>query len=609
MELLSGWKTEFVNDGHTFMVLTKESGLHSADLSHIQCNMLASAHVPGLLELHVKEMDYKASLHYGISGLRMLAQGMKGEKIAMTDYYGLLLQAVSILDNCKLYMLKMSNFILDEKYIFYRDSLIGGRIYFTYLPLQDGGLNVASNEAERFLAFAMRLVTCVSSLEGIGIQRLVDFCGSGQFSYGALRTLLLELLEGRTGLAEVRDSPQDLQSSLSNPSRERDQRKIIGERGREAGGDRSNGNSGPAYMKIQGNSPAAGGRLKKPFQEDQRFAAAGRISSSTSIQEQEALPDSEHFPSKIRTYLCLGAALAASLVWKFLYLDRPGTVQLWISTALTVVIIAGAFGMVTGRLRIPFFKQETDSEELEAEDSSSRGNFSSAKVNWNEIFSGESLESHQHNVVSRQSVEDEPLIPPRQPIIRKNAEYEAEAKWRWNDAFLSSEKSSSLLGAAAGSERYEPNVEQVMDDRSLSESYYAELGGRTQLLSSRREATVLLGKDSLIEERGSVNGSLSRPSRYLERREGEHGIPERIELKPGSFIIGRSGEVAQYVETTVGVSRAHVEIMLQEDSCGLKDLGSKNGTLLRGEPMVPYKDYQLKPGDEFTIAAAIYKLC
>ncbi|WP_054956482.1 FHA domain-containing protein [Paenibacillus dakarensis] len=38
----------------------------------------------------------------------------------------------------------------------------------------------------------------------------------------------------------------------------------------------------------------------------------------------------------------------------------------------------------------------------------------------------------------------------------------------------------------------------------------------------------------------------------------------------------------------------------------IKDLGSKNGTILKGEPMVPYKEYPLQEGDVFQIAGSKY---
>lgn len=91
-------------------------------------------------------------------------------------------------------------------------------------------------------------------------------------------------------------------------------------------------------------------------------------------------------------------------------------------------------------------------------------------------------------------------------------------------------------------------------------------------------------------------------------RESEGGrAAERIELRQQHFVIGRSEEVSQYVERSVGTSRAHVELSRSEDGRFLiKDLGSKNGTRLKGEEMVPYKEYPLQDGDTFVIVKGRY---
>lgn len=83
---------------------------------------------------------------------------------------------------------------------------------------------------------------------------------------------------------------------------------------------------------------------------------------------------------------------------------------------------------------------------------------------------------------------------------------------------------------------------------------------------------------------------------------------ERIPLPKGSFIIGRSEDLAQYVEKEAGVSRAHVELMIRENGCCIKDLGSRNGTKLNGELLAPYKDYPLEPGESFSIAEITFQL-
>lgn len=92
---------------------------------------------------------------------------------------------------------------------------------------------------------------------------------------------------------------------------------------------------------------------------------------------------------------------------------------------------------------------------------------------------------------------------------------------------------------------------------------------------------------------------------YLERS-GEDGEMEKITLNRTSFIIGRSADVAQYIEHGEGASRVHAEILRSARGYVLKDLDSRNGTRFKGEPMIPYKEYPLKDGDNFRIVNGNY---
>ena len=61
------------------------------------------------------------------------------------------------------------------------------------------------------------------------------------------------------------------------------------------------------------------------------------------------------------------------------------------------------------------------------------------------------------------------------------------------------------------------------------------------------------------------------------------GVEHReIELAEGENILGRDSGVAVWIDETA-VSRHHARIVVVEGSATLEDLGSKNGTYLRGE--------------------------
>ena len=108
-------------------------------------------------------------------------------------------------------------------------------------------------------------------------------------------------------------------------------------------------------------------------------------------------------------------------------------------------------------------------------------------------------------------------------------------------------------------------------------------------LLSESDDTVLLGEDSDEEE----NLEVSNPFLEVEREDGF----EQIELAETHFTIGRNDEAVVYVEDSVGVSRVHAEFVRIENSYGVKDLGSKNGTKLNGEALVPYL-FHARNGEE-----------
>jgi hypothetical protein len=84
------------------------------------------------------------------------------------------------------------------------------------------------------------------------------------------------------------------------------------------------------------------------------------------------------------------------------------------------------------------------------------------------------------------------------------------------------------------------------------------------------------------------------------------GIDSRIPLQGNSLVIGRSTEASQHVDETMGISRAHVELVRVTEHWNVKDLGSRNGSKLNDKPMVPYELYSLQSGDCLSLGKSEY---
>ena len=78
-----------------------------------------------------------------------------------------------------------------------------------------------------------------------------------------------------------------------------------------------------------------------------------------------------------------------------------------------------------------------------------------------------------------------------------------------------------------------------------------------------------------------------------------------IALVAGENLIGRDHSAVVWINDE-SVSRRHARILVSEDAARLEDLGSKNGTFLRGRAVT--RPTRLQDGDEFTLGEVVAPL-
>jgi hypothetical protein len=173
-------------------------------------------------------------------------------------------------------------------------------------------------------------------------------------------------------------------------------------------------------------------------------------------------------------------------------------------------------------------------------------------------------------------------------VFKKNRrEYEEHARLMGN---WSSE--GTLVGDQVMSE---PNSKIHIQD------YYRNLHQHTTLLSAApNNATVFLG--------GGGAGAAPFIIRAAMIEVSKEGITQHIPIKGNTFMIGRGETDADYAENEAGISRLHAEIYKAVEGYGVKDLGSKNGTYLNEEQLVPYQCYPVKQGDTIRIVRTEFRL-
>ncbi|AJS61590.1 DUF6382 domain-containing protein [Paenibacillus sp. IHBB 10380] len=579
---------DFIHNGGTYMVLGGVEGFPSSHIIRVQTNMISAARIPHHLTLRLKELDFKVVLQYDITDKKMLSHLLKSEKLNMAEYYGLLLQIVSTLEESKLYMLQPDKYKLNEDYIFVEGTLQIGSLYLTYVPV----LNMESVSVGASLSHLItRLMTAVSALQGNGVQRLLQYVADDGFTLLGLRRMLLNLLaeDGEQSVSHEQRRINSPPRVSTHPSIESHSQRFAVDREIHTASNQIDDDR--LVMNQLERRPVKNGVELSHHQ--MKMPSSTRMNES---DESEMEEDSER-NSAIRTYLMVGYMLVSALLWKFLYMNNPSKLMLFVSIVLTV-----SLGILTwmgwrGKLHL---RSGADQEEplhhsLSMFDSGELVDSSPVKKH-NTPFQVERLTGFFSG-------------SPKEKGKNKLKEQER------NEMKLLREKWTFPESPNLGSKEplWEPEPKHVTSFHKDDEegNYYAQLGHRTEMLSSSRtQATVLLKPEISIDKVNSLKSP--QPCSYLERREEGQDVPEGrplevIELHCPHFIIGRSTDVAQFVEEMPGTSRAHVELSrVSGGGYVIKDLGSKNGTILNKQSMVSYKEYTLQDGDVFTIVRGEY---
>lgn len=115
------------------LIVTKESDLRNNELAEIQSKMLSTNYIPRLIPLEIEEQDFKVKLRYNISGKQSLRAFYESNNFTPKQYYQIIYNIVSIIDDSNIYMLNKQNYLLLSDLIFVgQDSY---DIHLIYLPL------------------------------------------------------------------------------------------------------------------------------------------------------------------------------------------------------------------------------------------------------------------------------------------------------------------------------------------------------------------------------------------------------------------------------------------------------------------------------------------
>lgn len=266
--------------------------------------------------------------------------------------------------------------------------------------------------------------------------------------------------------------------------------------------------------------------------------------SSIHLNQDQRVECSRRYPNKYRTYFLFSGVLALVAIWKFIYFSFSEMEgSIYLCAGLSIEVM----------VLIYLVWRSFD--------------FSSLGQRWlhrrNDLHAPSAVSSHTSADRSEHSLGLMDLHPP--PV------------------FTAEKLGSHLnLDDEADATRYSPAVVDLLETRQS------------------HEHTVVL--------QPSAVGSSPVPSQipFIERANPKQGTTERIRIDVSHFVIGRSEDIAHCIDSSPGVSRAHAEIFAAEGGYCIKDLGSRNGTQLQDERLVPYTPYTLADGARFRIAAMEY---
>jgi Domain of unknown function (DUF6382)/FHA domain len=623
-----GYRSDFIHEGKMRMLLTREPAVHSNDLDTYQVNMLRFNEVPHLLPIEIREVDFEVTFLYDISGKKMLEQVLRSLQITAIQYFEWMFQLVNVLEGCCAYMLHPNQILLHERFIYVDGYSWSSSLYTAYIPTEEPLHPQAGLEGLKRLGIL--LSSHVSHWDGDGFQRVVQLLSQEGTTLADVRGLLQSLIVGTASGASANRN-QSGRGQFFPGSGERDERKskqqaAYGQAGLHNEQGKNDGNlMAEPFAEVQKRMPVtSAGSISNPTMD--RYDREHSNHSGTDAANEAITP----ITKKYTLVTSVVVIAAAGLGWKFGYMSQPTSEVFTYTVIWNIAVIALGAMFLTG---IPSmwwskrFSRKKDSR-VSADEQDSQPGSSHGWNNPNRLPDFLSMElshlphptdamgAHSNNAKGGQQ---------HQEFVASSPTWTGESSGGYMNgqiaphAAVSSTDIAGIgqqqrIGIPASASQLGPqSFDNELRSRSVdgtsqapimstADRYYAALTEHTVILNpSSADATVMLGE---MEEQGE--GSQQEP--YLQQLD-EAGITVvgTHPIRGFPFIIGRAEQGVSHRNDSMGVSKHHCELIpTSEGNLELRDLGSRNGTELQGELLIPYKLYPLKDGDKLAVARSQY---
>jgi len=594
--------------GH-YMVVAGKQPIRPKDCDEFQLRMLRAGEVPGLLKLEAAVLDGEVSFRCKLDGTRMLSALMKAGKWTVTEWLTVLHRLAEILEECRLYMLDEDRICLEDDWIFVGAGW--GDLRLVYLPL----LWERPPMAERLRLLLTRWILHVKEPDSRLLQQMLELLSSPDLKPAALRSFARKhLLE--MSLADEGERMRGISGSAADeagewkPARAAENGSVApsaGGAGAAFAAHTGMGRGNADSLWLASGASSAGrvgdGQARLDGKTAGDGASPGTDSDGFRTWRWGRLfrPDASPSPGALNGGSAFGAVPSESSVppvGNSLKGDPASNPSSVLHQASSPVWPQGD-GFAPPEADIapeePFSAGEEDGQDKRFRQRSKIwlicASAALAAVGWRWgyaehpgirgliLSAGVTLIAAAGAVLVwwRLARHDRPW-PPWAGNDTPPAEAEPARPYGAGQEFIHREKGIFRALAEAGRRRMDPM------DTVLGE----EWDERTQQLSEEKKETQS-GKGACL---------------LWETAPGTPLIP----LTADSFLIGRSREACSHVDNTQGVSRVHLELLRTADGWTARDLGSRNGTKLNGEPMAAYAAYPLKPDDCLDLAGSRYRL-
>ncbi|MCJ7840234.1 FHA domain-containing protein [Lederbergia sp. NSJ-179] len=553
MQEIYGIEYDFHSKNGHYLKFFRKQGeqLSEEQLIPLHIRMMESNQIPHLLSLSVEELDFQVRLFYDITSKRNITTYLKNHRITSFDFYQLFIQIITTLEQSKLYMLNEEHYILQEDFIYIGKEIRD--LSLTYLPIKM--IDKQASTLEELKKLIARIVNQVESLQGSEKKHIEQYIADPAFSLVGLKELLLEL-------QQLRPYPQQ-QGNYGQPYQ--DQMFV--------------GNQQP-YPSIHSNDPQ---QMNSQEQQTQAQVQTNQVVSESvkkkskkksKTKKKQNFLDTLNLTQRQKVYIFVLGLLSLVIVWK-VFEAIPNQIMLIVSGILTVLIVTVMLIFILYRP-----KQLVDNS---GEEEAAAARDAQGSMNGNPFQQQMAYGTQQQPVYGTQ----------------QNQRYTTTYGQSQETAMPKSQ--SPVQGTAS---KFDPQEKAIDGGTTVVQKAVEDFPAQP---SFSLDTNLLVDNDDtvLLEEEDNSDSYEQQQQKALLEIE-RNGITETIPLSGTHFTIGRNESTVTYVEESVGVSRVHLEIVKMDDHYGVKDLGSRNGTKLNGESLVPYKIYALNHEDILSIGKVEY---